>query len=174
MSIDGCNRSFEELIHEVLPGYMRTLRERMSDPLPLRDLSVKGIGPVTILRRLGYEYDPCGCYVFIEGGKPVYVGISKHIIARLFEHARGSDHFTATLAYRIAKHESPHRMTASDAIRDTNFRDYFLRTRKRMLDWHAAFVKIDNPLELYLFEPYSALELDTGFDAGGWNTFETH
>jgi hypothetical protein len=35
-------------------------------------------------------------------------------------------------------------------------------------------VKIDNPLELYLFEPYCALELDTRFEAGGWNTFETH
>ena len=37
-----------------------------------------------------------------------------------------------------------------------------------------AFVEIANPLELYLFEPYCAMELLTGFDTGGWNTFLTH
>ena len=35
-------------------------------------------------------------------------------------------------------------------------------------------IEISNPLELYLFEAYCAMELDTGFDTGGWNTFETH
>ena len=35
---------------------------------------------------------------------------------------------------------------------------------------NVAFIEIGNPLELYLFEAYCAMELDTS----EWNTFETH
>jgi len=38
----------------------------------------------------------------------------------------------------------------------------------------TAFVEIANPLELYLFEAYCAMELSTGSDTGAWNTFLTH
>ena len=50
----------------------------------------------------------------------------------------------------------------------------FKAARASLLAWRAAFIEIANPLELYVFEAYAALELDTGCDAGGWNTLATH
>jgi len=35
---------------------------------------------------------------------------------------------------------------------------------------NVAYVRIDNPLVLYVFEPYCAMHYDTA----EWNTFETH
>ena len=174
MPIDGCHRSFDELARCVLPAYMARLRERISNPTALAAFAVKGVGPATMRGRLGFDSDPRGCYVLIDNGRPVYVGISKRMIARLMEHVRGSDHLTATLVYRIAAHRHPHGMTAAHAMEDEGFRLHFEDARTYLLSLHVAFVEIDNPLELYLFEPYCALELDTGFEAGGWNTFETH
>lgn len=174
MPIDGCHRSFEELAHEVLPGYMAQLRDRMREPIAMSDFDVRGIGPATIRARLGLPADPRGCYVLLDGGKPVYVGISKHVITRLMDHVRGRDHLTATLAYLIAKHRHPHGRTASDAMRDEAFLARFADARDYLRSLDVAFVAIENALELYVFEPYCALELNTGFEAGGWNSFATH
>jgi hypothetical protein len=153
---------------------MRTLRERMENPFALRPLSETGIGPATLAARLGLRQDPMGCYLFIDEGRPVYVGISKHLCARILEHVRGTDHFTATLAYQIATGRHPHHTTASQAIKDPDFRARFIEARESLRDMSVAFVEIANPLELYVFEAYCALELETGVDNGGWNTFATH
>lgn len=174
MSIDGCDRTFHELATESLPAYMRTLRGRMARPIPMTLFTTKGLGPVGIRRELALAKDPRGCYVLIDSGRPVYVGISKRIIQRLYEHVRGTDHLSATLAYRIAAMEHPHGMNAAAAMKDPEFRRHFADTRKRLTSFGTAFVEIENPLELYVFEAYCALELDTGFDASGWNTFVTH
>ncbi len=174
MAIDGCEHTFEDLAHRALPTFMVKLRERIADPLPLGKLNIRGVGRATILRELGLDHDPRGCYVLLDAGRPVYVGISKHVVERLLAHVRGADHFTATLAYRIANHEHPHGMTAAEAMRDKSFKSHFEDARKRLLGWHAAFVEIENPLELYVFQAFCAMELDTGFESGGWNTFETH
>ena len=105
--------------------------------------------------------DPRGCYVLLDGGRPVYVGISKHVLTRLQEHVRGTDHFTATLAYRIAAFRHPHGKTAATAMRDEDFRSRFEESQRQLQELSVAFVAIENPLVLYLFEPYCALDLDT-------------
>lgn len=174
MPIDGCDRSFEELAHEVLPTYMGRLRGRIANAFSLGEFAVRGVGPGTMRRRLGLEYDPPGCYVLIDGKQPVYVGISKKVLSRLNDHVKGSDHYTATLAYRIAVARYPHDLAAARAMQDGEFLGHFKESRDYLCSLNAAFVEIGNPLELYLFEPYAAMELDTGFQAGGWNTFETH
>jgi len=111
--MDGCHYSFEELAQRVLPEYMRILGESMQRPNALRPLTEKGIGPATLSTRLGLSRDPMGCYVFLENSRPVYVGISKRLPQRILEHVRGTDHFTATLAYQIAATRYPHHTTAS-------------------------------------------------------------
>jgi len=172
--IDGCNRSFDELSRKVLPQYIKKLRKRIDSPIPFADFNVKGVGPVTLQRRFGLDHDPTGCYVLLDGDKPIYVGISKQLIKRLREHVRGADHLSATLAYRIASQKYPHGMTAKRAMQNPKFRARFEEARSYLLTLNVAFVEIENPLELYLFEPYCAMKLDTGFDVGGWNTFITH
>jgi len=174
MPIDGCHRTFDELARVVLPAYMARLRERMAAPTPLSDFSIKGRGVAALKEQLGLAGDPRGCYVLMEGDRPVYVGISKHLVARLMEHVRGTDHLTATLVYRVAAMRNPHGMTAANAMKDEAFLRKFDEARSYLRDLNVAFVEIDNPLELYVFEPYCALELDTSFDAGGWNSFDTH
>lgn len=150
------------------------MRVSMTSPIPMSDFAVKGRGVAALKEQLGLHDDPRGCYVLMDETKPVYVGISKHVIARLMEHVRGADHLTATLVYRIAAMRDPHGMTAANAMKNEAFRTKFEEARKFLLGLNAAFVEIENPLELYLLEAYCALELDTSFDAGGWNSFETH
>jgi hypothetical protein len=177
--IDGCHRSFDELARVVLPAHMSRMREGMRSPIPMAEFAVKGVGPATLRNTLGFDHDPPGCYVLIDHGRPVpqpmYVGISKHVITRLMEHVRGTDHMSATLAYRIAANHDPRdERTATQRMQDANFRSRFREARDSLLSLNVAFVEIENPLELYLFEAYCALELNTGFETGGWNTFVTH
>jgi hypothetical protein len=174
MPVDGCECSFGELAGHVLPGYMETLRKRMDAPIPMATFAEKGVGPATLCRRLGLAQDPGGCYVLMEGRKPVYVGISQHILERLREHVRGGDHYTATLAYWIAAKRFPHGTYALTAMQDTDFHAHFEAAREYLRGLTVAFVEIENPLEQTLFEVYCAMTLDTGEDNGGWNTFATH
>lgn len=45
-----------------------------------------------------------------------------------------------------------------------------MNTNKRFgLD--VAFIEIQNPLALHIFEACCTMELDTGTDVGGWKTF---
>lgn len=46
----------------------------------------------------------------------------------------------------------------------------FFQVQKRLRAMNIAFIPIENDLELYVFEVYAAMALDTGT----WNTFRTH
>jgi len=154
---------------------MSTLREKMTHSIPMAVFGTKGLGPVSLQRRFGLEHEPSGCYVLIDGWRSIYVGISRGVLKRIRGHVRGSTHYyAATLAYRIAATQHPHVMTASQAMQDTEFQMRFQESQNYLMGLTVAFVEIANPLELYLFEPYCAMELHTGIDTGGWNTFLTH
>jgi hypothetical protein len=120
------------------------------------------------------ERDPTGCYVFLDGGRPIYVGISQHVLERIMQHVRSGNHLSASLAYRIAVHRSPHNKTAAVAMQDPIFRREFETAQAYLRSLGVAFIEITNPLVLHVFEVYCAMELSTGLDSGGWNTFETH
>lgn len=53
---------------------------------------------------------------------------------------------------------------------DAKFRRAFEREQARIRAMDVAVVPIENPVELYLFEVYAALELRTPLH----NTFRTH
>jgi hypothetical protein len=55
-------------------------------------------------------------------------------------------------------------------MKDQKFLEHFNAAKRYIRGLGAAFIEIDNPLELYLFEAYCAMELDTSKH----NTFETH
>ena len=86
------------------------------------------------------------------------------------QHSTGSTEFNATLAYRMACEKVAHEMTRADAMKDPAFRAAFNEAQQLLRGCSVAFIEIKNPLELYLFEAYCAMELDTA----AWNTFETH
>ncbi|MEA9565528.1 hypothetical protein [Xanthomonas sp. WHRI 8932A] len=126
------------------------------------------------MKELNIPQDFSGCYVLLEAGTPIYVGISRSVIGRLRQHVFGKTHFDASLAFRVAisRHAGTTiaKLTRSEAMQDPLFGTSFAEAQAYLRTLQVAFITIENPLELYVFEPYCALELDTH----QWNSFETH
>jgi hypothetical protein len=55
-------------------------------------------------------------------------------------------------------------------MKEPLFKQEFLTCQTALRKMNVAFVEIKNDLEIYTFEAYCALELDTC----AWNTFRTH
>ena len=55
-------------------------------------------------------------------------------------------------------------------MRDAKFVTAFDRAKQSILKFDVAFIEINCPVELYGFELYCSMELDTD----QWNTFRTH
>jgi hypothetical protein len=113
--------------------------------------------------------DFSACYVLMADA-PFYVGISRKLVQRLRDHVLGTDHWTATLAHMMATRACGYRGTRDRAARDPAHIEAFKRAKSDLMKGSVAFVEIQNPLELYLFEAYAAMELDTR----SWNNFATH
>ncbi len=170
MGIDGCNHSFNALSRTVLPKHMMRLRHALDRPVPASQFIRPGAGVKGIAKSLGMPSDFRGCYVFLETGRPFYVGISKKVIERIRQHLRGRSHFEATLAYRMAKRDALGKRTRAENMDSPTFMRRFALKRQRLAQADVAFVEVQNPLELYLLEVYAAMELRTD----RWNTFDTH
>jgi len=168
--IDDCDKSFNVLARDILPAHFLHLKENMKTPFPASWIKEPGVGQATLLKRLGRKNDFSGCYVFIENDKPLYVGISRTVIVRLFQHLTSNTHFSGTLAYYIAKRQSNPDGTREQNMTDEAFRALFEDSQRRLEQCSIATVEIDNPVELHLFEVYAAMELGTG----EFNSFRTH
>ncbi len=173
MSIDGCESTFEDLATKILPKYMSDLNDAMRNPHRMTVFCTPGDGVKTIAKKLGKEDDFSGCYVLLRrDSKPLYVGISRGVIGRLRQHVTGTTHFDATLAYRMASKKVRHGKTQAIAMKDRVFRQAFKSKQRFLKGCTAAFIEIPKrkAVELYLFEAYCAMELNTC----EWNTFRTH
>jgi hypothetical protein len=170
MYIDGCEHTFAHLTQTILPEHLARLRTELPHARPAADFAEDSTGPVTLARRLGRTGDFSGCYVLLDNARPVYVGISRKVLSRLRQHLRGRTHFDASLAYAIAQRRRPTKGHRSTAMAIPDFRAEFEQARKYLSGLSVSFVEIENPLELYLFEPFAAMELGTH----EWNTFRTH
>ena len=175
MPVDACTNTFADLAAVVMPGYMAQLRKAMAAPHQLADFSTPGVGMRSILKRMRRSSDFAGCYVIMQKGRAMYVGISRGVVSRLRQHCNGTSHFSATLAYSVAKRKlngvgKMQGVTRDEAMKDAAARKAFDAARQLLRDGSVAFIEIDNAVELHLFEVYAAIELDTG----KWNTFRTH
>lgn len=170
MAIDNCRHSFQELVTNILPSHMKRMWNAIADPLPMQGFARKGVGPKSVLRQLGRKNDFAGCYVLLEGTCPIYVGISRTVVQRLLQHVKGKTHFDASLAYKIASEKHIHGQSRQVAMADPAFKDEFEKAKHYLKSLDVAFIEIENDLELYLFEVYCAMELDTS----NLNTFRTH
>ncbi|MGI6379261.1 MAG: hypothetical protein ACOX2R_00590 [Anaerolineae bacterium] len=170
MPIDGCTHTFAKLATEILPRYMRQLEGSMHEPVSMSQFAIKHVGPKSIARKLGLSDDFPGCYVLLTDGVPMYVGISRAVLGRVRQHVLGTSHYDATLAYTMAARRAPHSSTRTDAMADNAFMHAFAAAREELSRCDVAFIRIENAVEMQLFEIYCAMELDTC----EWNTFETH
>ena len=170
MNVDRCRHTFVTLAAKVMPALMREMRKAMRTPHSMTELAAPGAGVKRYLGRLGLMRDFAGCYVLLERKRPIYVGISQHVVTRLIQHVKGRTHFDASLAYQMACKHCPHKVTRARAMTRPLFRRAFAKERRRLSRMQVAWVHITNPVELHLFEVYCAMELNTG----RWNTFQTH
>ena len=170
MPIDQYNDSFEHLVGTELPQHMATLEQAMKKKILMSKFAIYGEGVAALTKQFDLTADFPGCYVLSENENPIYVGISKNVLQRLRQHVRGTTHFNASLAYRIAAQNMPHDNTRAQAMQSNAFKAEFDRAKLYINNLNVAFVKIVNPLALYCFEPYCAMKFNTNV----WNTFETH
>lgn len=175
-TIDNVTKTFERLSIETMPKYFTLLLERMKNPIEMLYFIESGLGEQTILNKINLHYgfpmngDFSGCYVFSEKGKHQYVGISKSVAKRLYQHVKGKTHNQATLAYNIAKITSGRVGEREKNMKDPDFKRHFKEAKKKISTWTVSIIDIKNPVELYLFELFASLKLNTY----EFNTFETH
>lgn len=170
MPIDNCTYTFEQLSESVLPEYFKELTTAMESPLPASTFVGPKSATKDLLSKVSKTTDFPGCYVFLDGESPVYVGISRGVLKRLVQHLNFDSHYSASLVYRMAAEDYPHEMKRDQAMKDEQFREVFFSAQDRLRNMSVAFVEINNDLELYVFEVFAAMQLDTDT----WNTFRTH
>lgn len=171
MLVDDYPHDFAYLASRELPLKLQELRQAMARPQRMRDFAQRGAGEAAMLKALGRDRDFPGCYVLLKDSTPVYVGISRGVVKRLLQHVKGTTHNDASLAYRIATDTVAHGMSRAEAMKDhPGMPKAFQDAKQYLAGLDVAFVEIDNPLVLHVFEPYAALVLRTG----RWNTFRTH
>lgn len=170
MSIDKYKYSFEHLSTSDLPKYLTKLEEMINTPIPMSLFATYGSGIASIISKLNISEDFSGCYVLLDGKQPVYVGISKTILRRLRQHVLGKTHSEASLAYRITATKHDLKLTRKEAMKNDSFLQSFDQAKEYLKTLNVAFVHVNNPLVLYIFEPFCAMK----FNTSNWNTFETH
>ncbi len=173
MPIDNCKFSFNELAKSTLPKYMEMMTRALETPYEMTLFAQSGDGRISVLKKLELQQDFQGCYVFVgddEKRTPMYVGISRSVVQRLIQHVKGKTHFDASFAYRMAAFNYSHDMSRGEAMKNDDFLSCFNEAKQLLSSMKVAFVEIDNDLELYLFEVYCSMQLDTA----QWNSFKTH
>ncbi len=170
MAIDNCLHTFQQLSATELPILKQTLDGLMRSAHNASDFAIVGHGVKTILKRLNMPKDIPGLYIFVEEGKPLYVGISRNVIQRLRQHLTGGTHFDASLAYMMAEVAAGTGKKRSDHMEDPDFLEAFDKAQDRLKRCKVAFIEISDAVTRYLFEVYAAMQYDTK----EWNHFETH
>ena len=164
MTIDKCTHTFQELTYSILPTHMAKMKKAMAKPINMK------VGKKMTLKQLKRERDFSGCYVLLKNRKPFYVGISRSVIKRLTQHVKGKTHFAASLAYRMACEQRPHTLRRTFAMQDMQFQKEFNRAKMEIQSMDVAVIEINDPVELYLFEVFCAMQ----FGTCRFNTFTTH
>ena len=93
MPIDQCLHKFEVLAEAVLPTYMQELRLSIAEATTAAQFVSSGGIPANLAKQLNGAIDFPGCYVFLRGRRPVYVGISRRVRSRIRQQHRGPDAF---------------------------------------------------------------------------------
>jgi hypothetical protein len=155
------------------PHRFTTSVERM--PAMLDDL--RKAEKLTLERRLEVPRTP-GCYLFSEGGKPIYVGQTRNLRRRYEQHTGAQrTHNEASFAFLVAKSRAVAKVAAKVlALRRTElqahpkFAPHFTKAKAQVAKMSFQFIKSADPVERSMFEIYAALHLGTE----EFNSFETH
>lgn len=116
-----------------------------------------------------------GIYLFIERGRPIYVGQTRNLRSRLAAHCRPSgSHNSASFAFLVARTQykggKGKKMTRAELQDDPEFKELFSRAKERVSNMEVRFIKCEDPELRTVFEVYAAEHLGTK----KYNSFETH
>jgi hypothetical protein len=140
---------------------MRRLRDAMEKPIQAALFAEPKQGPKSIAKLLGLPGDFAGCYIFQNGASAIYAGISRSVIGRVRQHLCGKTHFDASLAYRMAERKMQTRLQWGEAMQNSEFKKAFDERQAYLRTLQVSFISIENDLEIYLFEAFCAMELNT-------------
>lgn len=154
------NPAFRELVDSLEPNF----------------LALVGMEPVKF-GQLPRDMPEGGIYLFSERGEHLYVGRTNGLRKRLQNHCRLSGtHFTATFAFRIARHETG-RLKASytkagsraELCADPVFGPVFETSKRRVSEMEIRYVEETDSTRQALLEIYAATVLGTKY-----NDFDNH
>jgi len=153
------------------------MQDKFSEYIRRMPILLNEIKVTPLLNRNELEGIPkSGIYVFYREGKPLYVGRSNRLKGRIQEHGRpSSDHYSATLAFRMAKeemarlHDIPKDITRKELEEAPGFGMLFFNARLRVAQMKIRVIGINDQVTQALFEIYAALALNTEY-----NDFGTH
>lgn len=116
-----------------------------------------------------------GVYLFLENGRPVYVGRTDRMRGRLMEHGRRcSKHNDASFAFKLAKEMATAEgidtsRPRQQLVQDEAFDRFFVAAKERVSSMNIKHIEIIDPIDQYLLEVYVAEILATPY-----NDFENH
>lgn len=145
----NCELSFEELANHVLPELFKVLMARVAGAETLSSHEAERLGRLPKSR---------ACYVFFEGERPLYVGISRNLRERVKQHL-SVYRSQANLCARFAASELG--LSVGQAVKSDQFEEQFRLARLRLLKCKLSWIEVDDAMTLYLIEPFVAMKLDT-------------
>ncbi len=153
--------SWNDLTLNFLPDKMRQLQEAICNPIPGADFMIRKAG-IEYLKskysRIQGEFS--GCYVLIDENRPVYTGISREVIRRLFRLFKGNSSLSS-FATMIANDKVKIRGTWWEKMKNADYSIAYNNAINWIRTFDVALVPIDNMMELYVFAAYSAQSLNT-------------
>lgn len=123
----------------------------------------------TLNKKNKKENEVKGLYVFGELNEegnviPIYVGISRTVFRRLYQHTWGKKHNETSFSYLKAKHYSNY-----DGKRELLSRDLLIEQQEKIKNYRLIVIPEKEDYDLYFMEVYIAGKLKTK-----WNSFKTH
>ncbi len=116
-----------------------------------------------------------GVYMFIERDKPIYIGRTNRMRARLSEHgSKSAGHNDASFAFRIAKELAEKdginiKRKRNELVHDTEFYKIFKIAKDRVSKMNIKCIEIEDQVDQTLFEVYASIVLKTPY-----NDFKNH
>ena len=115
------------------------------------------------------EDEAKGLYVFGELNQdgivePIYVGISRTVFRRLYQHTWGKKHNETSFSYLKAKHFSQHTGKRIELAKEL-----LKEQQEKIKNYRLIVIPEINDYDLYFMEVYIAGKLKTK-----WNSFKTH
>jgi predicted GIY-YIG superfamily endonuclease len=115
----------------------------------------------TDIRKSGTDFK--GLYVFLNESTPFYVGISQGVIKRILQHVKGKSFKNSSLAFKIAKirYELSEDKIFNGKRDNLDFKKFGRSSKEFLLQQNIALIPINNDEELYLFEVFCSMKLET-------------